>query len=206
MSDSTSSLTYYQELTILPDPEISSYFIWSKLFTQLHIALADVKNIHDINSIGISFPDYYFDNKNGKTSKLGSKLRIFAPSKDELEKLDLNKWLDRLTDYVHIKSIKEVGNQAKEYVVVRRYRFKNVEKQAEQYAKHKGISYKDALAWCLQHKQSSKPYPFINLKSETNEQNYKLSITQEAVDSPTQGDFNQYGMNNASGNSTVPHW
>ena len=105
-------MKYYQELTILPDPEISNYFIWSRLFTQLHIALADIKNQHGIDSIGVSFPEYYFD-ENGKSSRLGSKLRIFAPNLETLEKLDLNNWLDRLTDYVHIKSIKEVGNQAK---------------------------------------------------------------------------------------------
>lgn len=199
-------LTHYQELTILPDPEISSYFIWGKLITQLHIALADIKNQYDIDNIGISFPDYYFDSKNGKSSKLGSKLRIFAPSSEALEKLNLNNWLDRLTDYVHIKSIKEVGNQAKGHVVVRRYNYKNVKKQAEQYAKHKGIDYKEALSWCKEHKQSSKPYPFINLKSETNKQNFKLAIVQEMVDSPAKGSFNQYGINNATGTTTVPYW
>lgn len=198
-------MKYYQELTILPDPEISSYFIWGKLITQLHIALADIKNQYDIDNIGISFPEYYFD-KNGKSSKLGSKLRIFAPNLESLEKLNVTNWLDRLTDYVHIRSIKEVGNQAKEHVVVRRYRYKNVQKQAEQYAKHKGIDYKDALSWCIKYKQSSKPYPFINLKSETNKQDYKLSIVQETVDSPIAGSFNQYGIKNASGNTTVPHW
>jgi len=29
----------YQEITIIKTPEISPYFIWSKLYTQLHLAL-----------------------------------------------------------------------------------------------------------------------------------------------------------------------
>lgn len=199
-------MKYYQEITLI-EGDKRLYDVWSDVYTQIHIALADIKNKHDIESVGVSFPNYRYEEKENKAfAMLGNKLRVFAPNKEYLAELNLNKWLDRLTDYVHIKSIKEVGNQAKEHVVVRRYRFKNVEKQAEQYAKHKGISYEDALAWCLQYKQSSKPYPFINLKSETNKQNYKLSIIQETVDSPTEGNFNQYGINNASGNTTVPNW
>ena len=69
MSDATSSLTHYCELTIIPDPDIAPYFIWSKLFTQLHIALAEMKNKHDIESIGVSFPDYHYDDKKEKSSK-----------------------------------------------------------------------------------------------------------------------------------------
>ncbi|WP_341461706.1 type I-F CRISPR-associated endoribonuclease Cas6/Csy4, partial [Moraxella osloensis] len=39
-------MKFYQELTIIPEPEISPYVVWSQIFTQLHIALADVKNSH----------------------------------------------------------------------------------------------------------------------------------------------------------------
>lgn len=74
-----SQMTHFQEITIIPDPEIAPYFIWSKLFTQFHIALAEMKNEHGIESIGVSFPDYHYDEK-GKSSKLGLKLRVFAPS------------------------------------------------------------------------------------------------------------------------------
>ena len=56
-------MEYYQELTILPDPEISPYFIWTKLYTQLHIALADLYNTQGISSIGVSFPNYKFEQK-----------------------------------------------------------------------------------------------------------------------------------------------
>ena len=58
---------FYQEITILTDPEISPYFIWSKLYTQLHIALADLHNKQGIDSIGVSFPNYKFEKKGEKT-------------------------------------------------------------------------------------------------------------------------------------------
>lgn len=200
-----SLMIHYQEITIIPDPEIAPYFIWSKLFTQFHIALADVKNKHGIESIGISFPDYHFDEK-GKSSKLGLKLRVFAPSQKDLETLNLDKWLERLTDYVHVKRINEVGNKTKGHVVVKRYRHKNMIKQAEAFAKHKGITLEAALIHCAKHKQDNKPYPYVILNSITNNQPYSLSIMQELVDNETQGTFNSYGINNKLDNITVPHW
>ncbi|WP_435980588.1 type I-F CRISPR-associated endoribonuclease Cas6/Csy4 [Psychrobacter sp. DM4] len=205
MTDSRSSLTHYQEITIIPDPEIAPYFIWSKLFTQLHIALAEARNVHSIKSIGVSFPDYHFDEK-GKSSKLGLKLRVLAISQQDLETLNLDKWLERLTDYVHVKRIAEVGDKAKGHVIVRRYRHKNVLKQAEAFAEYKGITLDAALIHCAKHKQDNKPYPYISLRSISNNQPYALSIIQEMVDDETQGSFNSYGINNAVDEVTVPHW
>ena len=200
-----SQMTHFQEITIIPDPEIAPYFIWSKLFTQFHIALAEMKNKHSIESIGVSFPDYHYDEK-GKSSKLGLKLRVFAQSQKDLETLDLDKWLERLTDYVHVKRINEVGDKAKGHVVVRRYRHKNVLKQAEAFAEHKGITLEAALIHCSKHKQDNKPYPYINLRSISNNQPYALSIIQEMEDNEIQGSFNSYGINNVADSVTVPHW
>ena len=50
-------MNFYQEITLIPDAEISPYFLWSKVYTQLHIALAHVKNQHGVDGIGISFPN-----------------------------------------------------------------------------------------------------------------------------------------------------
>lgn len=205
MSDATLNLSHYQEITILPDPEITSYFIWSKLYNQLHIALADIKNTHGIESIGVSFPDYHFDSKNGKSSKLGNKLRVFALSEDDLTKLDLNKWLERLTDYVHIKPIKAVPDKIEGYVSVHRYRFKPIEVQAQSLAEKLKISLDDALATVAKRKPE-KPLPYITLISETNKSPYPLKVLQQPADEPKPGTFNTYGMNGMRNNATVPHW
>ena len=110
-------MNFYQEITLIPDAEISPYFLWSKVYTQLHIALAHVKNQHGVDGIGISFPNYKYEEKDGKTfATLGNKLRIFANTGDELDKLALPVWLDRLIDYVHLTSIKEVGDKATGHV------------------------------------------------------------------------------------------
>ena len=200
-------MNFYQEITLIPDAEISPYFLWSKVYTQLHIALAHVKNQHGVDGIGISFPNYKYEEKDGKTfATLGNKLRIFANTGDELDKLALPVWLDRLIDYVHLTSIKEVGDKATGHVIVRRYRYKDFDKKVSEFAKFKGISEKDALAHCLEHKRPIKRYPFISLKSQTTQNDYKLSIWQEVAKDEKSGSLNTYGMNNQSDAVTVPHW
>lgn len=199
-------MNYYQEVTLI-DGDKKLYELWSDVYNQIHIALAEAKNKHDINTIGVSFPSYRYEEKGDKVfATLGDKLRVFAQSQKDLETLDLDKWLERLTDYVHVKRINEVGDKAKGHVVIRRYRHKNVLKQAEAFAEHKGITLEAALIHCAKHKQDNKPYPYINLRSLSNNQPYALSIIQEMADNETQGSFNSYGINNAADKITVPHW
>ena len=200
-----SQLTHFQEITLIPDPDIAPYFIWSKLFNQLHIALADVKNKHNIDSIGVSFPDYHYDSKKEQSSKLGLKLRVFALSQKDLETLNLAKRLERLTDYVHIKGIKEVGDKATGYVSVHRYRFKPADMQAESLANKLGVSYEDAMA-TVNKRAPEKAVPYIQMRSQTNQSNYRLRVLQLPCDAPKAGNFNTYGMNGMSDHVTVPHW
>ena len=201
----------YQEITIIPDDDNAPYFLWSKLYNQLHIALADVANTHGIRTIGVAFPNYRYVERDGKTfATLGSRLRIFAPSRDELEKLNLAKWLDRLKDYVHIKAIADVGDKATGYVVVERQQRPHLEKQAKRFAEFKNLTLDQALEHCLAHKKQPKAYPFIELFSQTNQVPYRLYIKQTVVDKTVDGEFTVYGMHNQGGamtdKATVPHW
>lgn len=205
MSNSTLNLTHYQEITIIPDPEIAPYFIWSKLFNQLHIALAALKNEHGIDSIGVSFPDYHYDNKNEKSSKLGLKLRLFSPNQKNLDTLNLDKWLSQLSDYVHVKGIKEVGDKATGYVSVQRYRFKPIDIQAQTLADKLKVSYEEAMVTVTKRKKEM-PLPFIQMRSHTNNSNYRLSILQSPCDNSQAGSFNTYGLNGMQDAVTIPHW
>ena len=199
-------LNYFQEITIIPDPDIAPYFIWGKLFTQLHIALADVKNNHKIDAIGISFPDYHYDDKNEQSSKLGLKLRVFAPNQKDLETLNLDNWLYRLTDYVHVKGIKDVPrDKIMGYVSVHRYRFKPIEVQAQTLADKLNVSYEEAMVTVAKRKKEM-AVPYIQMRSQTNNSNYRLRILQQPYDKANAGGFNVYGMNGMSNDITVPHW
>src|SRR5699024_8632233 len=115
---------------------ISPYFIWSKVYTQIHIAFADYNRTNGSFAHGVSFPQYHFDEQSQK-GHLGKKLRIFATSESELKVLDLSKWLSRLADYVHITSIKDVPNQVDGHLVYQRKRVKGasrIEKEMQEKA------------------------------------------------------------------------
>jgi CRISPR-associated endonuclease Csy4 len=56
-------MKFYQEITLIDQAEISPYFIWSKLYTQVHIALAEIKDDSDKVGIGASFPQYILRKK-----------------------------------------------------------------------------------------------------------------------------------------------
>lgn len=202
-------MKYFQEITLIPDEEATAYFLWSKLYTQLHVALADVKNKYSIDGIGVSFPNYRYEEKNGKAfGTLGNKLRIFAPTEAILQTLDLVKRLDehQMTDYVYIKAIRQIPEHVA-YVRVRRIRAKSLERKIKDYAKYEGISYEEAKEYCQQHKKASlMDYPYVQLKSLGNRHHFNLSVIQEEVTVPISGKFNTYGINSTSGQTTVPHW
>jgi CRISPR-associated endonuclease Csy4 len=112
-------MKYYLDITLLPDTEITLGFIWFKVYQQVHIALVehgydserklkhgDTKILRN-SKISVSFPEYQ-----NHPFPLGSKLRLFAQTKEELEKLCIQTWLNRLTDYTEINSIKPTPDNA----------------------------------------------------------------------------------------------
>ena len=218
-------MNYYQEITLI-NSDKSLYEIWSVVYTQLHIALADLKNNHDINSIGVSFPDYKYEVKSDgrEFAMLGSKLRVFAPSQDDLNKFDLKQWLEKvntdksikikwklldsfdINDYIHIKGIKEVPiDKATGFVSVQRYRFKQIEIQVESLAKKMKISNDEAMAIVAKRKPELK-LPFIRMYSESNKTHYPLQILQQSCEEKVTGSFNVYGINGMTDHVTVPQW
>ncbi|MBP8099147.1 MAG: type I-F CRISPR-associated endoribonuclease Cas6/Csy4 [Acinetobacter sp.] len=202
-------MKYYQEITLIDQAEISSYFIWSKLYTQLHIVLAEVKDTNNKVNIGVSFPQYLFE-KNDKNSKvnLGKKLRIFAQNEADLKKLDLKKWLDRLTDYVHITSIREVPENIKSYAI---YKRKQVKTNAERLARHRvkrgDIGFDEALAR-YSNVVTTTDLPYIQMLSlstsdEQDKKRFKLFIEKRSIEQSKIQVFSTYGL---SSESSVPEF
>ncbi len=216
-------MNYYQEITIIKSPEVSPYFIWSKLFMQVHLAMVENKGVDDKVNVGVSFPEYHCFEKSDKTIMiLGTKLRVFAHDIESLEKLALHEKLSRLLDYVHIKSISEVkASQVKYHVTVKRAKqHGNIEKLTRRFAKRKGISFEEAkqlqleryakeksisLEESLAHYEnpSLESYPYIIMDSLSSDKKFSLEIIQTETEQSESGVFNTYGM---SGKTTVPHW
>ena len=195
-------MKYYIEVTLIENPELVAYQLWSKLYTQLHIALAEMKNSDNKVNIGVSFPQYRFNQTKG-VGFLGEKLRIFAQSEAELQTLDLKKWLDRLTDYVHMTSIREVPENVKGYAIYKRKQVKtNVQRLARHRVKRGDISFDEALAR-YSNVLTTTDLPYIQMLSlstsdEQDKKRFKLFIEKyDAQQSETQV-FSSYGLSSVS--------
>lgn len=94
-------MNYYQDITLILDGEVSLSFLWTKVFTQLHLALAEEQRREGMVKTALAFPAY-------QDKGLGNKIRILAPSAEQLEKLHLDQGLERLSDYVHLTKIRKI--------------------------------------------------------------------------------------------------
>lgn len=94
-------MNYYQDITLIPDVEVSLSFLWTKVFTQLHLALVEEKRREGMVKTALAFPAY-------QDKGLGNKIRILAPSAEQLERLHLEQGLERLSDYVHLTKIRKI--------------------------------------------------------------------------------------------------
>ncbi len=196
-------MPYYQEITLIEQEEIAIYFIWSKLYAQLHLALAEVKNHNDKTNIGVSFPEYRFNEEKG-IGFLGSKLRLFANSEDELHNLNINSWLVRLSDYLHITSIREVPpHKITGYAIFSR---KQVKTNADRLARHRikrgDINFDEAVKR-YQNVITTSDLPFVQLKSLTNQHPFRLFIHKENKEHAEIGGFSSYGLTT---DATVPEF
>lgn len=215
-------MRFYQEITLIRTPEMSLYFIWSKLYTQLHLALVEQQNPDKTVNVGVSFPEYSAESKKGEYfGGLGTKLRVFADSEDELRNLNLSEAFSRLTDYVHLTSIRAVPEKITGYLNVRRCRKAfNLESITHRYARRKNISFEEAKLeqnqrYAEEHKldlkEAEKHYqrphfkvpPYIQLQSLSGGRDFSLLIKQEPAEEACKGTFSTYGL---SSSSTVPHW
>ena len=200
-------MKFYQEITLIDQAEISPYFIWSKLYTQLHIGLAEIKDANEKVNIGISFPKYIYeqcDETQKSKVHLGNKLRIFAETQADLEKLNISKWLERLTDYLHITSIREVPEaKISGYAT---YSRKQVKTNAERLARHRvkrgDIGFDEALAR-YSNVVTTTDLPYIQMKSLTSDKSFKLFIEKKLTDKSETQVFSTYGLSSVS---TVPEF
>lgn len=205
-------MKYYIDITLLPDAEVGLGFLWQKVYQQLHLALVDAKSLlKDSDSvIAVSFPEY-----GDKVYPLGSKLRLFSLTKEAFSLLDIEKWLIRLTDYVHFKQVNVVPDTAS-YVCFTRQQFTtNLNRLARRRVKRKGGSLAQALNYYADFEDHKSNLPFVNMvslsssKSFAGMENHKfrLFIVKEVADDFKRGDVNAYGLSaSESNNQTTVPW
>ncbi|MFM2480353.1 type I-F CRISPR-associated endoribonuclease Cas6/Csy4 [Celerinatantimonas sp. YJH-8] len=177
-------MKYYQDITLLPDIEVSLGFIWEKVYQQIHLLLVEHKRAENQSQIGLSFPTY-----GDKTFPLGNQLRLLAESEAQLIQANVNQWLQRLSDYVHVKTIKAVPSEVNEFACFYRVnpksqqrRIKQLDRRVTVLAQKHGVAEEEMHAQLLasieQRSEESK-LPYINvqsLSSATSEQRHKFML------------------------------
>jgi CRISPR-associated endonuclease Csy4 len=198
-------MKYYFDITLLPDPEITLGFIWQKVFQQVHIALVDNKVGDNESAVALSVVGY-----RDKDFPLGNKLRLLAASEDVLQTLDMQRWLNRLSDYCHLSSIKPVPAEVKQYARFNRKNVKSIEKKAQRRAVHLAKPYDEVLAYLIEQGNSKEcKLPFINVESQESKKQaaqgvscqFLLFIEKTLFDEAVNGKFDCYGL---SKTATVP--
>jgi CRISPR-associated endonuclease Csy4 len=206
-------MKFYIEITLLPTVDINIGFLWGKLYQQIHLALVDMSygNGNGSVPIGVGFPQY-----DTEKNRLGNKLRLFAKSESDLVKMDINKWLNRLLDYVDITPIREVPSGVATYSVYKRQQSNRssakLERLIKRRAKRENISIQEARSIIIANAENKKlkkdnehllKTAFINMKSISSNNRFHLFILKKSASNCFEGDFSCYGL---SEKSTVPEF
>ena len=190
-------MKYFQEISLLPNPEITPYFIWQKLSQKIHLALVENKTAENTSAVGVGFPEY-----NAAKFVLGRKLRVFAKNEKTLMEMKCEQWLNRLSDYVHVSRIKPVPEKLDGYACFTHIKPKgSVEKLARRRAKRKGETMQQALVYFENYEEERSRLPYINISSQTNGHHFRLFIEKKKMGHSKTGLFSCYGLSNTT---TVP--
>lgn len=181
-------MSYYQEILLLPDEETPASFLWSKVFTQLHIGFADWKNRTGRQPFAVSFPDY-------ARKRLGRKIRLITPKAEDLEGFDSGRWLERFRDYTRISPIHPVPDTITGWAVFDRWHEQKVmPSRIHRYIRrHPECTYEEAEK-ILSRQNPDKIPPFIWMKSLTNRGKFCLFIQKKPAAGETLGELSSYGL------------
>ncbi len=198
-------MKYYQDITLIPDAEANLGFIWYKLFQQIHIGLADNKQPDGTSAIAVSFPEYQ-----KIKHPMGNRLRLLAETEQQIKQFDVDKWLARLRDYSHVKPIRPVPDNLKQYACFKRKQAKSPEKKAIDLALYLQKPLDEVIKYRKQNNLFNQcKLPFIHMESQSGtkkqgEKNrFRLFIEKTVFDSPVSGSFDCYGL---SKTATVPEF
>lgn len=194
-------MKFYIEITLLPGADIDLYYLWSKVYQQIHLSLVAMQDENGKVPVGIALPEY-----NEKEYQLGSKLRLFASEESVLNELNIKAWIKNLHDYVHLTGIRAVPETVRSFAVYSRKQINRSQSKLKRIIKRKairdGISIEEAGKY-LQNDSASKngqlKQPFINIKSLSTGERFRLFIEKEIVlENSINMEFNTYGLNKKS--------
>lgn len=186
-------MDHYQDVVIRPDPEFSAPLLMNALFAKLHRALVALES----TNIGVSFPGF-----DDAVPSLGGRLRLHG-SRAGLDALHGHDWVTGMRDHLEVREIMAIPPKV-QYRAVKRIQVKSsAERLRRRYrSRHEGVTERDAFALIPNSVESRVRLPYLQLKSESTGQRFRLFIEHQPVRSAAVlGEFNAYGL---SPNATVP--
>lgn len=182
-------MDHYIEIYILPDPEFSASMLMNTLFAKLHRALVEAGN----NEVGISFPQ--------AQKTLGDRIRLHG-NRNALQRLTELNWLKGLTDYTGATATTPVPDKCK-YRIIKRVQAKSsLARMYRRSVKNGWLTEDEAEKKINASKEQRLKLPFLQLKSHSSGQTYRLFIQQgKLMDTPQEGKFSTYGL---SDDATIP--
>ncbi len=178
-------MDYYIELRILPDPEFLPNVLMNALYSKLHKALVKM----DSNDIGISFPHYQ------EKQNLGERIKLHG-NKERLEALMNTNWLQGMRDYVLLGSINQIPIKIQHAIFSRSQVKSNIERIRRRQVRRHGFTEQEISEKIPASLEKRSDLPFVNLKSHSTQQTFRLFIKKEDVPEKKSGHFNTYGLSN----------
>ncbi len=205
---------FYQEITCLPDHEISVGFVMGKVMDVLHLGLVNVAGGTSECPVGLSFPEYRDERAEAKPGRadaehqpivpIGSKIRVFSRQENDLQRLGLTSTLARLSDYVHFTSVRLLERKVDRYAIYKRCQPKSSkERLIRRQMKRKGISEFEARKLYESFEPRYSQLPYVNMCSHSTGERFRLYVERQFADLSDQWSFSTYGL---SGKIAVPEF
>ena len=190
---------YYVEITCLLDEGVSTAFIMGKVMDVLHLALVNLQQQVGSNPVGIGFPEYVYredDKGRVEAAQIGGKIRLFSRDQVHLEALNLKQQLQRLADYVHIKSISEIDRPNLAFASFQRVQPKSSkERLIRRKAKHTGQPDTVVREQFESFEEQRTALPFVHMHSHSSTQAFRLFIAKQIAEPVEEWQFSTYGLN-----------
>lgn len=204
------SVTYfYQEITCLPDHEISVGFVMGKVMEVIHFALVNASIDKQTCPIGISFPEYRVLGEEmpegACTLPIGSKIRLFSRAEDDLLRMNLAGSLQRFSDYVHWTSVRLLERRISGFAVYKRCQPKSSkERLMRRQMKRKGISETEVQQQYATFEPRYSKLPYLNLLSHSTGERFRLYVDRcDGKAEMEEWNFTTYGL---SASTAVPQF
>lgn len=190
-------MKHYIDITLLPSDDIGIHFLWSKVMMQVHLALVEIQDELKKVPVAVSFPEYR-DATTNSTGFIGNKLRLFSHNYEDFERLNIDRWLNRLQDYIHVKAVKDVPDGVADFEkFTRRQKAGSPDRLIRRRMKRKDESLEQAQAHFAQYElqDEDKKLPFVKLKSLTSDHSFHLVIQRKQLeDINANSSFSTYGL------------